>query len=118
MESSVQNVMDWLEGNINKSIFIHKREDGDSDSVHIRLSKVDYLDNRHSIDGYTDGSAFVLHGEGTIVTDSGDAVLPGDSYVISAEGLLISDSSQDHFSVRTPSAEYKLSLENEYGRTT
>lgn len=117
MNSSVQNVMDWLQGNMNKSILIQKQEDGDSDTVHIRLSKVGYRDNKESIDGYTNGSALVLHGEGTISSDS-EAPLPGDSYVIATGGLSVSNSSQNQVNVTTDRAEYSFSLENESGGAT
>lgn len=111
MNSNVQNVMQWLEGNTNKSILIQKQEDGDADEVRLRLSKVGYRDHAETIDGYVGGTAVVLHGEGSIVSDSGEVPLPADYYVIPVDGLSIANSGEGSFSLKTDRAEYSISVQ-------
>ncbi|WP_123042345.1 hypothetical protein [Cohnella candidum] len=109
MEPTVRTLMDWLQSQTNHSIMIQKKEDDDLDEVRLQLHEVGYRPDHRSIDGYTEGTALVLHGKGTIVTDLEEAPLPGDSYVIPIAGLTISKASEDGVILRNERAHYALS---------
>jgi hypothetical protein len=112
MDATVKTLMDWLEGQTNNSLFIQKKEDEDLDQVHLQLKEVGYRSDYESIDGYTDGTALVLHGSGSIVTDTAEAPLPQGSYVIPLSGLSVSKASEDGVILQTDRAHYSLSVDN------
>jgi hypothetical protein len=112
MDTTVKTLMNWLEGQTNNSLFIQKKEDGDLDQVRLQLSEVGYRSDYRSIDGYTDGTALVLHGNGSIITDSAESPLPQDSYVIPISGLSVSKASEDGVIIQTDRAHYSVSVDN------
>lgn len=109
MDPAVRSLMDWLQGQTNRAIFIQKKEREDLDQVRLQLWEVGYQADYKSIDGYADGTALVLHGSGTIVTDSEEAPLPEDSYVIPIDGLSVSKASDGGVIMRTDRAHYSIS---------
>jgi hypothetical protein len=112
MEPSVRTLLDWLQGQANNTIVIQKKEQRDLDKVRLQLDEVGYQADYKSIDGYTDGSALVLHGSGTIFTDTEEAPLPGDSYVIQVNGLNVTKASEDGVIIQTDRAHYSISADN------
>ncbi len=109
LDPDVQAAKNWLQNQVNRSITIRKKEDGDSDVVRMQVDEVGYRPAADSIDGYTGGAALVIHGSGTIWSGQAEAPLPGGSYVISAAGLSVSGSSDAGLLLRTERAEYSLS---------
>jgi hypothetical protein len=112
MDATVKTLMDWLEGQTNNELYIRKTEDDDRDEVRLQLKEVGYRSDYKSIDGYTDGTALLLHGNGSIVTDTAEAPLPQDSYVIPISGLSVSKVSDDGVILKTERAHYSLSVDN------
>ncbi|MBW5445994.1 hypothetical protein GE107_07965 [Cohnella sp. CFH 77786] len=109
MDPTVRTLMDWLQGQTNRSIMIQKKEDRDLDRVRLTLAEVGYRPDDRSIDGYTEGNSLVLHGRGTVRTETGEAPLPQDRYVIPVDGLRISKASEDGVILQTDRAHYALS---------
>jgi hypothetical protein len=105
-------MMDWLQGQTNNAIVIQKKEDNDMDKVRLQLEEVGYQPDYKSIDGYTDGTALVLHGSGVIVTDAEEVPLPDNSYVIPMAGLTVSKASEDGVIIQTDRAHYSISPHN------
>ncbi|TJY41849.1 hypothetical protein E5161_11645 [Cohnella pontilimi] len=116
MDTTVKTLMDWLQGQTNSSLFIQKKEDEDLDQVRLQLREVGYRPDYRSIDGYTDGTALVLHGNGSIRTGHVEEPLPQDSYVIPLSGLAISKAADNGVIMQTDRAHYSLSVDNDNRR--
>jgi hypothetical protein len=116
MDATVKTLMDWLEGQTNNFLYIQKKEDDDLDEVRLQLTEVGYRSDYKSLDGYTDGTALVLHGNGSIETGTAEAPLPQNSYVIPIAGLSVSKASEDGVILQTDRAHYSLSVDNDNRR--
>ncbi|WP_276353409.1 hypothetical protein [Cohnella caldifontis] len=111
MDPAVRTVKDWLQDRTNQYIRIHKEEDGDTDQIRMKLLEIGYRPDRPSIDGYTGGPAFVLHGPGTILANGKQAPLPGDSYVVPIDGLTVTETAEGGRIMTTDRARYSLTAE-------
>jgi len=110
VEGKVRTLMDWLQEQTNGVLLIRKREDRDLDRVRMRLDEVGYRPDARSLDGYTEGPALVLHGGGTIKTDTAaEAPLPRDHYVIPLAGFEVVRANGGGIEVRTARAAYSIS---------
>lgn len=106
----VRTLMDWLQEQTNRVLLIRKREDRDLDRVRMQLDEVGYRPDDRSIDGYTEGPVLVLHGRGTIMTDTAaEAPLPRDSYMIPLAGFQVARADGGGIDVRTDRAVYSIS---------
>ena len=112
-EGKARALMDWLQEQTNRVLQIRKREDRDLDRVRIRLEEVGYRPVDRSIDSYRDGPALVLHGSGTILTDTAaEAPLPQDRYLIPLAGCEVVRADGGGIDVRTDRATYSISPDN------
>lgn len=110
VEGKVRSLMDWLQEQTNRVLLIRKREDRDLDSVRMRLDEVGYRPGDRSIDGYADGPALVLHGSGTVMTDTAEeAPLPQDRYLIPLAGFEVARADGEGIELRTDRASYRIS---------
>ncbi|KAA9006595.1 hypothetical protein F4V43_06535 [Paenibacillus spiritus] len=110
MAKEIQQITQWLEERMGRTIAIDKREQDDLDSVQIELSGVDYRDAEAQgvIDDYLD-SAFILRGLGSTLNAEGERVpLPTSSYEIAVPGLSVRPEG-DSLVLHTERAEYTLS---------
>ena len=113
VEGKVRGLMDWLQERTNRVLLIRKREDGDLDRVRMRLDEVGYRPDNRSIDGYADGPVLVLHGNGTILTDTTEAPLPQDSYMIPLAEFQVARADGGGIDVRTDRAVYSISPDSD-----
>lgn len=109
VEGKVRGLMDWLQERTNRVLLIRKREDGDLDRVRMRLDEVGYRPDNRSMDGYANGPMLVLHGSGTILTDTTEAPLPQGSYMIPLAGFQVARADGGGIDVRTDRAAYSIS---------
>ncbi|NUU59475.1 hypothetical protein [Paenibacillus agri] len=111
MEQQVQQLSDWLNTQVNKTILIEKQELSDTDTIHFKLEGVDYRDADDVIDDYLD-SALILRGSGSTLNRDGELVrLPQANYEIAVSGLRLNHSDAEAAEVQTDRAHYTLSKE-------
>ncbi|MEC0246847.1 hypothetical protein ACI48J_10915 [Paenibacillus chitinolyticus] len=111
MANELQPVTDWLHSNTNKAIRIAKEEQEDIDRVDLQLSQFEYREYQPDApDDYTNGSALLLYGEGTVLNNGSEEALPQETFVIPLEGLSVADLSEDSVVLKTERAIYSLTL--------
>jgi hypothetical protein len=114
MEETIRRVTEWLKRHENRPITIRKQEDGDEDRVELRFQSAEVQERRTMTgDDYIDGKTILLHGQGSIQTDTEKADLPDDVYEIPLEPELDSTESGDRLQVQTGRGNYTLTAASE-----
>lgn len=107
-----QQTTEWLERHTGNTILIRKEEQGDLDTIEVRLDRIDYKqESGQGWDDYTDGSALLLHGTGQIIVEQDRHPLPGDTFVIPVKGLSEINLSDRELRFQTERASYRLTVQ-------
>ncbi|WP_052675888.1 hypothetical protein [Paenibacillus sp. IHBB 10380] len=111
MHMQLLEVSDWLNAHINESIWIDKREQEDLDQVRVQLEEIGFRESTQSLDGYTDGSAILLHGAGHVIKEEQEVPLPQNTFEIQVSGLVQAYVKNDKAYLETERANYSLRAE-------
>ncbi|MGF7050291.1 hypothetical protein J2T13_004829 [Paenibacillus sp. DS2015] len=111
MHKQLLEVSDWLNSHINESIWIDKREEKDLDQVRVQLDEIGFREATESLDGYTNGSAILLHGSGHVIKEEQEVPLPQNIFEIQLSGLVQAYVKNDRVYLETDRANYSLRVE-------
>lgn len=88
MNSSIQEVAQWLQSKSNHTLHISKQEEDDWDRIELQLERIEHQAHQElSIDGYGDRNTLQLYGSGIVITAGHEAPLPHDTYLIGLDGF-------------------------------
>lgn len=111
MELSAQEICNWFEANIEKTMLIQKEEQTDLDRIELDVQEVGILDQSESEDPYIPNHAIVLRGVGTIQNQEGEKQrLPNDYYEIPLEGSIQGSEKTNGIEIHTERAHYRIDL--------
>lgn len=105
----IEQVTGWLESHLHHSLRITKQEDGDIDRIQLHLNRVSigHLQQKDP-EGYVAKDAVLLHGEGTIQSDQGQAHVPLNVYEIPWTEQVQLKKDDQHMVIETERATYTL----------
>jgi hypothetical protein len=111
MELSAQEICNWFEANMEKTVLIQKEEQTDLDRIELDIQEVGILDQSKSEDAYIPNQAVVLRGVGTIQNEDGQKQrLPSDYYEIPLEGSIQGVEKANSLEIFTERAHYLINL--------
>jgi hypothetical protein len=111
MELSAQDICNWFQSHIDKSVLIEKEEQQDKDRIDLQVREVRYLNQNDTVDDYIPNQALILRGVGTIQNQKGEQQrLPDDYYEIPLDGNIQGVRKESGIEIQTERAHYVIEL--------
>ncbi|GIP37667.1 hypothetical protein J31TS4_09470 [Paenibacillus sp. J31TS4] len=111
MESTVQQIIVWLESKVNRTLQIRKEEQGDVDEVELKLDKVVLaVRNETHPDDYEARQSIILNGEGQIRGEDEPEPLPNNLYEVPFDDSIRWKSDGNGIHLQTNRASYAINV--------
>ncbi|WP_166244359.1 hypothetical protein [Paenibacillus turpanensis] len=113
MSGVIEQITEWLNECAGQSVLIEKVEQGDRDRTRIRVDQVSIQAQPKDPDDYVAEREIMIHGDGAVLLESGQAPLPEPYYEIALIGVSHASKTSQTLHIVTDRASYLIEKQND-----